>query len=81
MTVWVCEACTASYSVGALRCPQCGANVPRENGDAPVPASAYDNGIAVSDELGETLAGLGFELQAHATGTVTPGTAGGQQDG
>jgi RNA polymerase subunit RPABC4/transcription elongation factor Spt4 len=24
MAVWVCKGCTAAYSVGAPRCPQCG---------------------------------------------------------
>ncbi|MFF4600153.1 SAP domain-containing protein [Amycolatopsis sp. NPDC001319] len=28
MATWECRGCTAAYSVGAPRCPQCGANDP-----------------------------------------------------
>jgi ribosomal protein L40E len=35
MSAQVCANCTAAYSVGAPACPQCGANNPRPDTDAP----------------------------------------------
>jgi hypothetical protein len=39
MSVLICGGCTARYSVGAERCPQCGANEPREEHETPLLAS------------------------------------------
>lgn len=36
MSAWVCGECTAAYSVGAPRCPQCGAQDPRVADEAEV---------------------------------------------
>lgn len=33
MALWVCRGCTAAYSVGAPRCPQCGSTERREEGE------------------------------------------------
>lgn len=33
MALWVCLGCTAAYSVGAPRCPQCGSTERREDGE------------------------------------------------
>lgn len=35
MSAQICANCTAAYSVGAPQCPQCGANNPRADADAP----------------------------------------------
>lgn len=37
MSAQVCADCTAAYSIGAPRCPQCGANNPRADGDTASP--------------------------------------------
>ena len=40
MTLWVCQSCTASYSVGASRCPQCGSDNYLEEGQEMTKANA-----------------------------------------
>jgi hypothetical protein len=36
--LWLCNACTAAYSPGAERCPQCGADDHRDEGEPAPPA-------------------------------------------
>ena len=58
MTLWVCQSCTASYSVGASRCPQCGSDNYLEEGQEMAKANAASGttyyvaeGAPVPDEL------------------------------
>jgi ribosomal protein L40E len=38
--LWICNECTANYSVGAEKCPQCGADDHRDQGEEAKPKPA-----------------------------------------
>lgn len=51
--LWICEDCTAKYSVGAKNCPQCGSTEHRDEGVEPSPIEPVDEGGAEVGNLSE----------------------------
>jgi len=48
MALWVCTGCTARYSVGAARCPQCGSSEHVEEGQELMPKITVHGGPSVA---------------------------------
>nr|PPQ57143.1 hypothetical protein C5F59_10950 [Streptomyces sp. QL37] len=49
MALWVCRGCTAAYSVGAPRCPQCSSTDWREEGEDDMPKITVHGGATNAD--------------------------------
>jgi len=78
--LWICRGCTAAYSVGAPRCPQCGSSDHYEQGseDEAMPKISRENGPSDATtyppaDLEEDTSGA-YEAarQRHAAGHASP---------
>lgn len=49
MALWVCDDCTARYSVGAPKCPQCGGTEHTEEGQETMPKTTVHGGPSIAD--------------------------------
>lgn len=55
--LWICDACTSRYSVGAPRCPECGATAHHDDGA--IPEATLDSAPAHSATKAEWVAYAG----------------------
>lgn len=72
MAGWVCTACTAVYSVGAPRCPQCGATEHVEEGHEDMAKITRHGGLsnAAAEQPEEE-----SSLTPEAAGTTSPASS------
>jgi hypothetical protein len=52
MAVWVCKGCTAAYSVGAPRCPQCGSTEYADEEEQNMPKITVQGGPSIAGVSG-----------------------------
>jgi hypothetical protein len=52
MALWVCKGCTAAYSVGAPRCPQCGSTDHAEEEEQNMPKITVTGGPSIAGITG-----------------------------
>ena len=55
--LWICQGCTAAFSVGAPKCPHCGGTVFREQGDEDGPVRSTVTGEPVEAKAAAKPAG------------------------
>jgi hypothetical protein len=75
MAVWVCKGCTAAYSVGAPRCPQCGSTEYADEEEQNMPKITVAGGPSIAGITGAWGGSADPEENAEGSEESSPGTS------